>query len=565
MAVICLDAIRGYLLGILNHLKLPMRGWNWGTKIAAKDENIMNKLRGAQFLLAFIFLGQLAAPAQNLDTIGVTLLQAVTTNVNGSGIRVAQPEADYDLGTNWEVNPGAVGQPTGLFTYISSNGSTNGFPNSLSSESGHADNVAENFYGMSGGVATNVAHVDNYDANFFYTNDVANSLLPAIGDSVVNQSFTFGMLTVSDQQMVDSQYDNYAMQNSTLFVSAANNIGNSAIVCAPGTSYDCISVGAYANGTYYNSIGPTIDNGRCKPDITAPADETSFSTPYVSGAATVLMQAGLRGDGGGDTNSAADIRMVKALLLNGAIKPADWTNNAPSPLDYRYGAGVLNVFNSYEQLAGGKHSYIVSTSVSTGNPHPPTGATGTVSVLSGWDFNTNSSSFSNDGVNHYYFNATNGVSNSTFTATATLVWSRHLNKTDINNLGLFLYDVLSSNLVACSTSLVDNVEHIFVPRLPQGRYDLQVFKSGGTTVSTKETYALAFELFSLPLGVAQSGTNVVLNWPIYPMGFILESTTNLISPILWNTNSPAPTVTNGQNYVVLNTTNANQFFRLWRP
>jgi hypothetical protein len=25
--VICLDAIRGYLLGIRNHLKLPMRGW----------------------------------------------------------------------------------------------------------------------------------------------------------------------------------------------------------------------------------------------------------------------------------------------------------------------------------------------------------------------------------------------------------------------------------------------------------------------------------------------------------------------------------------------------------
>ena len=67
------------------------------------------------------------------------------------------------------------------------------------------------------------------------------------------------------------------------------------------------------------------------------------------------MQAALRGDGGSDTNSAADMRTIKALLLNGAIKPADWTNNPPSPLDTRYGAGVLNVFNSYEQLAGGKH------------------------------------------------------------------------------------------------------------------------------------------------------------------------------------------------------------------
>jgi hypothetical protein len=82
---------------------------------------------------------------------------------------------------------------------------------------------------------------------------------------------------------------------------------------------------------------------------------------------------------------------------------------------------VLNVFNSYEQLVGGKHGYIVSTSVSTNSPHPPAGDTGTVSVLSGWDFNTNSSSATSDVVKHYYFNVTNGVSNATFTATATLV------------------------------------------------------------------------------------------------------------------------------------------------
>ena len=41
------------------------------------------------------------------------------------------------------------------------------FPTAWVSESGHADSVAGNFYGISGGVATNVAHVDNYDANYF--------------------------------------------------------------------------------------------------------------------------------------------------------------------------------------------------------------------------------------------------------------------------------------------------------------------------------------------------------------------------------------------------------------
>ncbi len=317
------------------------------------------------------------------DVIGLTLLQTVTTNVNGAGIRVAQPEADFDLGTNWEVNPSAVGQPTSLFTYFETNGTSTNFPNSLSSESGHANSVAENFYGIPGGVATNVAHVDNYDAQFFFDSVIDSPSPQNIHDPVVNQSFIFGDVTVSDQQAIDSLYDNYAAQYKTLFISGAGN-DPSGSVNPPATCYNGIGVGAYTNFTNYSSIGPTLDNGRSKPDITAPWDYTSFSTPYVAGAAAVLMQAGLGGDGGSATNYAADIRTVKALLLNGAIKPADWTNEAPSPLDYRYGAGVLNVFNSYEQLTGGKNGYIVSNSVPSGSPHPPTGNTGTVGTLSGW-------------------------------------------------------------------------------------------------------------------------------------------------------------------------------------
>src|SRR6202021_1127262 len=108
-------------------------------------------------------------------------------------------------------------------------------------------------------------------------------------------------------------------------------------------------------------------------------------------------------------------------------------------------------------------------------------------VLSGWDFNTNNSSSSGDTVNHYFFNVTNGNGNAAFTLTTTLVWNRHRNKTAINNLELFLYNAANSNLVASSTSVVDNVQHVFVPQLAQGRYDLQVWKAGGgSIVSTNE-------------------------------------------------------------------------------
>ena len=555
--MICFGTIRGYLLRIRNHLKLQMWGWNWGIKLAAKNEKPM-KWRGAQFLLAFFFLGQMAARASNLDTIGVTLLQAVTTNINGAGIRVAQVEAGYETATNWQVNPSAsgIGQPVSLFTYYSTSGSNNYFPNAVGAESGHADAVAGNFYGMSGGVATNVTHVDNYEANYFINNIVnAKTSIPA---RVVNQSFTEGTYNTN----LDQIYDNYAARYNTLFVTGAGFNGSP--VYTPATCYNGIGVGVSDPPGPPPPYGPTPD-GRSKPDLVAPGQYSSYTTPYVSGAAALLMQAGLRGDGGSSTNAAADLRTVKALLLNGAIKPADWTNSAASPLHPLYGAGVLNVFNSYEQLAGGKHGYIVSTSVLTNTPHPPSGDAGTVSGLSGWDFNTNSISAASNAVSHYYFDVTNGVSNATFTATVTLVWNRHRTNNMINNLNLFLYDAISSNLVACSTSLVDNVEHIFVPCLPQARYDLQVFKSGGATITTNETYALTFEFFSMSLNVAKSGTNVVLKWPVYPAGFILESTTNLISPILWSTNNPAPAVTDSQNCVTLGATNGRQFFRLRRP
>ena len=502
-----------------------------------------------------------SAQAQSLDQIGVTLLRAVTTNLNGAGIRVAQPEASAPT---FEVNPAAVGQPTNLFTYASAAGTDTNYPNSVGTESGHADNVAQLFYGIPTGVATNVAHVDSFDADYFIQNYLLDetTLAPVLAPlpfavSVVNQSFTFGSLSVSDQQSVDSAYDDYAEIYATLFVSAACNYAINPQVCAPGTAYNCISVGAYGGDS---SIGPTIDNGRCKPDLTAPAGETSFSTPQVAGAAAVLMQAALRGDGGSDTNSAFDMRTIKALLLNGAVKPAGWTNSNSSPLDTRYGAGVLNIFNSYKQLAGGKQIFCAPNLVSIGSAHLPVTGTNSVAANSGWDFENIDSTATNAVVNHYFFNATNGF------ATATLVWNRQFNQTNINDLDLFLYNCANSNLVACSTSRVDNVEHFFVPKLSAGRYDLQVLKNGGTNVvSDSETYALAWAFVSPTVSLTKSGMNAVVTWPVYPAGFLVETATNLAVPV-WTTNSLPPSVlTNSQNSLIFEATNGSQFFRLRQP
>ena len=67
------------------------------------------------------------------------------------------------------------------------------------------------------------------------------------------------------------------------------------------------------------------------------------------------------------------------------------------------------------------------------------------------------------------------------------------------------------------------------------------------------------------LTIFPSGTNVILKWPTNFTGLTLQSTTNLVSPVIWTTNSPAPVVVN-TNKVVTNTISGpQQFFRLSNP
>lgn len=417
--------------------------------------------------------------AGDLNYLGVNTLWSFEPGLTGAVIRVAQPEAGAP---NWQVNPNYLGLPESQFTWTSSAGSASTYPNSLGAESFHGDEVATYFYAPNGGVAPGVAHVDSYPAEYILETIVPSQI--AISAKIVNQSFVLGM----ENAAADLDYDHYAARYNVLFVSGAGNGGPPQ---SPATAYNGIAVGALGGAS---AIGPTT-GGRAKPDITAPATLTSYSTPQVAGAAALLLQAAARGDGGpGTSNHLADIRTVKALLLNGAQKPWGWTNAPQTPLDLRYGAGGANVFQSYRQLRAGRQSAAISQSIALGNPHPPPSTPASlITARRGWDFATNTSSIALDGLRHYFFDVL-GPSNRTLTCT--LVWNRQQNQTAINDLDLFLYSVPGNTLIASSISVVDNVEHLCVTNLPPGRYNLQVFKSGGTLpkrVTNNETYALAFD------------------------------------------------------------------------
>ena len=73
--------------------------------------------------------------------------------------------------------------------------------------------------------------------------------------------------------------------------------------------------------------------------------------------------------------------------------------------------------------------------------------------------------------------------------------------------------------------------------------------------------------FPPQLTITPSGANLILTWPTNVAGFdytgyTLQSTTNLVSPVIWTTNSPTPVVINGQNTVTNPITGAQKFYRL---
>ena len=63
---------------------------------------------------------------------------------------------------------------------------------------------------------------------------------------------------------------------------------------------------------------------------------------------------------------------------------------------------------------------------------------------------------------------------------------------------------------------------------------------------------------------------MVLTWPAADTGFTttgytVESATNLVPPVAWQTNSTPTIVINGQNVIISPFSGSQQFFRLFSP
>jgi hypothetical protein len=251
-----------------------------------------------------------------------------------------------------------------------------------------------------------------------------------------------------------------------------------------------------------SSRGPCSD-GRAKPDIVAPANFpvalatsgnaygscgnwSSYATPLVSGAAALLLDAA-----GHDFNLQSGLTgnkscVIKSILLTSAQKFPGWhkgqldtTDDYTVPLDYQYGAGILDAFAAMELIKAGKQE------------------PGMVLNM-GWDHGDVLPS-----ENRLYSIQADAKSPAK-SITVTLAWSRHysdhypfnkIQTADANlRLELWGYHQGGTELLDVSDSPTDNIEHIY--SLPGQAFDsyLIAVSSAASGNTAPEKYAISWAL-----------------------------------------------------------------------
>jgi hypothetical protein len=202
---------------------------------------------------------------------------------------------------------------------------------------------------------------------------------------------------------------------------------------------------------------------------------TSFASPAIASCAVLLRQ--LLQSSAPTYNTPP---VIKSLLLAGASKTAlpQWQRLADTaPYDAVYGAGELNIYNSYHIYAAGHNSASPSLNL------PATA----------WDAATSSST----APILYFFSIPSGKYANTFSAAMT--WHRTLTYDMMTGsytstvpqltLALFASNSFTPEAAPISQSIstVDNVQHLFLRNLPPGQYALQI------SATTSTPYALAWQ------------------------------------------------------------------------
>jgi hypothetical protein len=393
----------------------------------------------------------------------------------------------------------------------------------ISSESGdsevtnHATTVGKYFYGNASSLSPGITDIAVFESNNWMQGGMIQFLqfsLPASSPyRITNHSW---VASASDTGDLLRRVDWLIDTDESIQVAGVNN--GSTINEILADSFNCIAVGrtdgGHASGTL--AIDVIYTAKRTNPDIVVPTTATSYAAPVVSSAVALLVETGhelsfLSTDSvekqtqnrmGYIIFNAERTEVIKAALMAGADRYTrnsehgqitDYrekaTYQSTNGLDHRYGAGQLNINNSYGIISAGEQNSL-EDSFGEG------GAIGT----NGFDYDP-------------HFGGSNGSNETasyTFTAndtdrlfSATLVWNLknvapysfwYYIETSLYDLELILYDRTDGNTVIdLSNGDKDNTETVIATLTPGHEYMIQVLPGQGQS-SFDWDYALAWQM-----------------------------------------------------------------------
>ena len=357
---------------------------------------------------------------------------------------------------------------------------------------GHATDVGGRFYGMQG-LAQGVMTIHGWAVNNWLFEGSLRMTEVGIepdtvpdGLKVINHSWVGSFTTDAQSNEALRRADFQAARDDVLMVAGASVPSIEGFPDMLGPMFNGIMVGMTSGEHTTGDISDGLDGeGRMTPDIVADGSSTSYSTPIVSGAAAILVEAARAEGARREANPNAErAEVIKAALMAGARRDAAWTNNPADagldrgvtarPLDEVFGAGELDVNIAHLILTAGEQDGAASEPVSDNIAHE------------GWDLVTLTPS-----SNRFYRFS---IDSAATEVSILVAWNRWVDSTmafwelpDFNlelfqvdgdenlipltgNFGLGVFD--SGNVV--SDSKVDNVELLHVRDLEPGEYVIQL-------------------------------------------------------------------------------------------
>jgi hypothetical protein len=465
--------------------------------------------------VALILLsGAPGAVAQSyLGDVGYTALQRLLGAAipTGAGVNVMQIEASLVSSTDpgYPIYAPDVSSP--MFA-----GKSFSFPGAPSTTvSSHATSVGGIFYGADS-IASGITSIAVYNAaDWLQGIDTASAAAPVNGSRVANDSWVGSGGTAADTGIILRLVDRETQLDQLIQVVGMPYDSSPLLASA----YNVISVGETAGLNSYGTqaVDSVYVAGRSAPDIVAPMSTTSDATPVVAAAAALLVGVAHTAgaalstgstyvSGVGTLYDAEQAVTIKAALMAGADRV---TNNASTTanitdygtnghltgngLDDRYGAGQLDVLNSYQIIAAGEQHSMEGGSISGGYIR-----------AQGFDY---VAAFGGSGGSNttatYKFNAT---ANSELAACLTWnigVANNATLATTLHHLALELYDVTTHSVVASSASGVDNTQNLWVNLVAGDSYDMLVQSNESGNFSWP--YALAWNITPAPVPLPATG------------------------------------------------------------